>query len=345
MNPGSPAPQASVLILSSRESHSDSGFHSRPRARIKGKFAKEINFIPRKTEETIINTLITLRGNAISEGVLKAIAQKLRQIARNANIRDPEAVKQYIATAKSQTTNKPLSEGTKNKLLYVYDKYCKVQGIQWQKPYYRDEKKVPLIPSRENVNAIINSATERYAVVFKILAETGAEGHELAKVTRTDIDTEQGIISIKGCKGHASGTYKLKTQTAEMLRIYLHKNPKEHPFPTSRCMGDQWRDTRKRTATKLCKPDINNILLKSLRNYAGAQLYYKTRDPIAVMRHLRHKKLETTMHYISGITTGGEEDYTCKATTNDNEATQLIEAGFEYVMTTPSGLMQFRKRK
>ena len=68
------------------------------------------------------------------------------------------------------------------------------------------------------MDAIINSATERYAVVFKILAETGAEGHELAKVARTDIDTEQGIISIKGCKGHASGTYKLKTQTAARAR-------------------------------------------------------------------------------------------------------------------------------
>ena len=344
MNPRLPAPQASVLILGSRESHSDCGSHSRPRARIKGKFANEINLIPRKTEETIINTLIALRGNAISEGVLKTIAQKLRQIARNTNIQDPEAVKQYIATAKSQTTNKPLSEGTKNKLLYVYDKYCKVQKIQWQKPWYRDERKIPLIPSSENVNAIINNATEHYAVVFKILAETGAGGHELAKVTRTDIDTEQGIISIRGRKGHASGTYKLKKQTAEMLRVYLHKNPKEHPFPTSRCMGDQWRDTRKRTATKLCKPDINNILLKSLRNYAGAQLYYKTRDPIAVMRHLRHKKLETTMHYISGITTGEEEDYTCKTASNIKEATDLIENGFQYV-TEMDGIKLFKKRK
>jgi len=104
LNPGSPAPQASVLILGSRESHLDCGSHSRPRARIKGKFANEISFIPRKTEETIINTLIILRGNAISEGVLETIAQKVRQIARNTNIRDPEAIKQYIATAKSQTT-------------------------------------------------------------------------------------------------------------------------------------------------------------------------------------------------------------------------------------------------
>jgi len=39
------------------------------------------------------------------------------------------------------------------------------------------------------------------------------------------------------------------------------------------------------------------------------------------------------------------DEWTCKATTNDKEAQQLIEAGFEYVTTTPTDLMIFRKRK
>ena len=344
MNPGSPAPQASVLIQTSRENHLDSGFHSRLRARIKGRYAKEISLIPPKTEETIINTLIALRGEGITETVLETISQKLRQIARNTDIQNPEAVKQYIATLKNQKTNKPLTNGTKNKFVYCYDKYCMIQQIMWNRPYYKEVENVPIIPTTENVNAIIDNASEHYAVIFKILMETGAEGHELANVTRNDIDTEQGIIKIKGCKGHASGTYKLRRQTAEMLRVYLHKNPQEQPFPTSERMGDAWRSTRRRTATKLCKPEINSILLKSLRNYAGAQLYYKTQDPIAVMRHLRHKKLETTMHYIRGITTGGEEEYTVKTATTPEEAKALIEAGFQKVDEF-DGIHLYRKRK
>ena len=345
MNPGSPAPQASVLILNSRENHSDSGIHSRPRARINGRFAKEISIVPPKTEEGIINTLITLRGNGITDGVLETISQKLKQIARNCDITDPNAVKQYIATAKNQKTGKPLAQGTKNKFLYAYDKYCDVHQIEWIKPYYKEVENVPLIPTTDNVNAIISNASEHYATIFRILAETGAEGHELENIARSDIDTEQGIISIKGCKGHSSGAYKLKSQTAEMLRVYLHHNPQEHPFPKSEQMSDVWRNTRRRTATKLCKPELDNIQMRNLRNYSGAQLYYKTRDPIAVMRHLRHKKLETTMHYIRGITTGGEEEYTCKATNNTKEAQDLIEHGFTYVTTTPEALMLFRKRK
>ena len=109
-------------------------------------------------------------------------------------------------------------------------------------------------------------------------------------------------------------------------------------------MGDVWRRTRARASQKLCKPELNKILLQNLRNYSGAQLYYKTQDPIAVMRHLRHKKLETTMHYIRGITTDEEEEYTCKVAQDIKEATALIEAGFQYV-TEMNGMKLFRKRK
>ncbi len=60
---------------------------------------------------------------------------------------------------------------------------------------------------------------------------------------------------------------------------------------------------RRRTAEKLYKPELDKIPCKNLRNYSGAQFYLNLpiRDPIAVMRHLRHKKLETTMHYIRAI--------------------------------------------
>lgn len=84
--------------------------------------------------------------------------------------------------------------------------------------------------------------------------------------------------------------------------------------------------------------------MKNLRNYSGAKLYHALKDPIAVMRHLRHKKLETTMHYIRAITIDAEEEWTCKTATNVKEATELIENGFQYV-TEIDGIRIFRKRK
>jgi integrase len=131
-----------------------------------------------------------------------------------------------------------------------------------------------------------------------------------------------------------------------MLRVYLHQHPEEHPFPTSKEMSNIWRDTRLRTAKKLCKPELDKIPLKNLRNYSGAQLYLNSpvRDPIAVMRHLRHKKLETTMHYIRAIVLDAEEEYTCRQATTKQEIADLIENGFQYVQTV-DGTHFYRKRK
>jgi hypothetical protein len=48
------------------------------------------------------------------------------------------------------------------------------------------------------------------------------------------------------------------------------------------------------------------------------------RQARAVMRHLRHKKLETTMHYIRGITLSGEEEYTVKTARADKSTTVIV---------------------
>jgi hypothetical protein len=87
-------------------------------------------------------------------------------------------------------------------------------------------------------------------------------------------------------------------------------NPQDYPFPKPKIMADAWRDTRDRLADKLKQPDLKKIPMKNLRNYSGARLYLSlpVRDPIAVMRHLRHKKLETTMHYIRGIILDADDE-------------------------------------
>jgi hypothetical protein len=40
-----------------------------------------------------------------------------------------------------------------------------------------------------------------------------------------------------------------------------------------------------------------------------------------------------------------DEEFTVKAAKNEKDATPLIEAGYQYIATTPEGIMLFRKRK
>ena len=292
----------------------------------------------------IVRTLIHMTNEGLSQFTIKVTSQKLNQIRKHADLLNPDEVKNYIATAKVIATGEHTAPTTKKKLADSYDTFCKVNDLIWEKPHFKYTPKIPLIPKTENVIKIISHVSTKYATIFTILAETGAEGQELHTTHRKDIDAEQGIISIKGTKGHLSGNYKLKPKTTEMLRHYLAKYTQDYPFPPSKAMGKMWSKARARAIRNLCQPDLKNIPLKNLRNYSGAQLYYKLKDPIAVMRHLRHKQLETTMHYIRGMTLEKGDDYTCKTATNINDATQLIENGFEYI-TEIDGYKLFRKRK
>jgi hypothetical protein len=58
--------------------------------------------------------------------------------------------------------------------------------------------------------------------------------------------------------------------------------------------------------------------------------YYKTKDLLHVKRILGHKNIKNTLLYTQLITFEND-DYNCKTALNVTEATELIEAGFEYV--------------
>jgi hypothetical protein len=72
--------------------------------------------------------------------------------------------------------------------------------------------------------------------------------------------------------------------------------------------------------------------------------YHKTKDLLYIKQLLGHKDLRTTLRYTQLLENLGNDEYHCKAVKTINEATQLIENGFEYV-TEIEGTKLFRKRK
>ncbi|HMK94069.1 MAG TPA: hypothetical protein VK536_01585, partial [Candidatus Limnocylindrales bacterium] len=130
--------------------------------------------------------------------------------------------------------------------------------------------------------------------------------------------------------------------TAKLLNVYLarpeenHRFPRQlqratYPFPTAKTMSNAWRAAREQAAKKLNQPELKNIPLKNLRNYAGAVYYYTYgKDPIATKEFMRHKRLEQTMDYLRGI-----KEFTThtnkigKIVNTAEEAMQLILDGFK----------------
>jgi integrase len=229
-------------------------------------------------------------------------------------------------------------------MLKSYNYYCTINQIEWKRPKYRYERKIPLIPTTDNINKIIAASSKKYATIFRILAETGIEGRELTTTRRKDIDAEQGIINVQGCKMHASRSIKLTPTTADLLRQYLHTYTDDYPFPDSHWMSEIWIRTRNELAKKLNEPQLHEIPMRNLRHYNATRTYAKTKDILYTQHHLGHKKLETTMLYVQLISFEEDEEYTVRTATNVKEATDLLEHGFTYIQDI-DGIKIYRKRK
>ena len=240
----------------------------------------------------------------------------------------------------------------KQTMIKAYNYFAETNGIQRLTTHFKYQRKIPLIPTSENVNKIISASTKKYATIFRILDETGLEGEELASMTRNSIDEKQGIINAQGCKGHKSRSFKLNPETAEMLRQYLNRQKHtrsdtyttEKPFPPAVYMSKAWIETRNRLALKLQQPQLKKIPLRNLRHKFATLTYDKTKDMFFTMQQMGHTKYETTLFYAQLIHFDQEEEYTVKVASNLKEATDLIEQGFQYV-TEMDNVKIFKKRK
>ena len=286
--------------------------------------------------------LINLKNNAKSDCTIKFVDKALTRISKHADLDNPEEVKRFIA-------NLQTSDNYKRNLCFAYKQYCDYYKITWQKPTYYQEPKTIRIPSTAHIDMLIANSGKVMSVKLTLSKETGLRPVEVCNLKVKDIDLERKIVYPTTAKHGLARALKISNSLQEMLRIYIdeHKlNLNDKLFKgDSENYGKHYRLHRNQLAEKLHKPELKSIRLYDFRHYFATRLYAKTRDILLVKQQMGHKKIETTLVYTQLLNQDNYDEWTCKATTDDNEATQLIEAGFEYVMTTPSGLMQFRKRK
>jgi len=68
------------------------------------------------------------------------------------------------------------------------------------------------------------------------------------------------------------------------------------------------------------------------------------KDILHVKRVLGHKNIKNTLVY-THLIDFREDERVSKVARNADEACELVEAGFDFVCSTPDNLMVFRKRK
>jgi integrase len=267
-------------------------------------------------------------------------SKALSLLQHNCNLQDPEQVKAFIA-------KRSVSNGYKRNLCIAYNKYCKYYKIEWNMPLYKPEAKAIKIPTKEKVEMLIASAHKPLSIKLQISMETGLRPIELMNLKAKDVDLDRRLLYPTTAKNGSSKILKISTNLKEVLQEHIgtHKlNPNDKLFKgNADDYGKHYRVMRNNLAEKLHDPTIKNIRLYDLRHYYATTLYAKTRDILLVKQQMGHKKIETTLIYTQLLNLNDDE-WTCKTATNVNEATSLIEAGFEYV-TEIDGTKLFKKRK
>ncbi len=145
--------------------------------------------ILKSIESKIVNTLINFRRQGISKTTLRLVSYNLKFLSKYCDLDNPESVKDFISKHN-------VDDSYKKQLVRFYNHYCRVNGIKWCKPKYRDERRLPKVPAKEQLEKIIASCGKYFGAILRVLMETGIMPHELSRMKVSDIDSEKGIARL-----------------------------------------------------------------------------------------------------------------------------------------------------
>jgi integrase len=290
----------------------------------------------------IVQVLWQLKKDHKANDTIKNIGKCLSVLKEHTNLEDPEAVKTYVATLDR-------NDGYRRNLIMAYEHYVKLFNLTWTKPKYHENAKMPKIPTERVIDAIMANSPLRLRTALAISKDTGIRPVELMRITLRNLDLQNGVIYPETAKHGSPRVLKLTNRTLNLLNQYLSTRSVNLTEPifgywNSDTYGKWFRHYRNRTADKLQDPSIKTVRLYDLRHYFATMTYHKTRDILFTKQQMGHRKIETTLIYTQLLQFDKDDNYTCKVAQTVEQATELIENGFEYV-TEIDGIKLFRKRK
>jgi integrase len=281
-----------------------------------------------------------MKNQARSEYTIKNTSKALQVLHKHANLNNPEQVKQYIAQLNASTSYK-------RNLCIAYNKYCKFYQIKWEMPHYKPQSRMIKIPTKEKLEMLIAHAHKPTSTKLMISLECGLRPVEVCNLKVKDVDLQQRIIYPTTAKHGTPRALKISYNLQKVLQEHIIKhnlNPNDKLFKgDAENYGKYYRKARNSLAKKLQDPTIQTIRLYDFRHYFATMTYHKTRDILFTKQQMGHSQIKTTLIYTQLLNLDDDE-WTCKTANTIEQATQLVEAGFEYI-TEIDGTKLFRKRK
>jgi integrase len=275
------------------------------------------------------------------EGYAEAtISRRIRflktMMNKGANLADPESLKEMIARQQNWQVK------TKDIAVETYSLFLKMQGMTWNPPKFKSVKKLPFIPTEQEINSLIAGSNRKTSTFLQLLKETGMRCGEAYMLKWSDFNFENRSVDITPEKGSEPRQLPISNQLIAMLNSL----PRDHEQPykcSERHFARAFRLQRSRIAFNLKNDRLKKIHFHTFRHWKATTEYAKTKDILHVMKLLGHKNIQNTLLYTQLITFKNDEFHSATAKTVE-DAQKLVEAGFDYVCDFGE-LKLFRKRK
>lgn len=185
---------------------------------------------------------------------------------------------------------------------------------RYQVPYLRYDQFLPKVPSRKEVDCLIDSfSNSKHKAEIALLYSSGLRVSELCRLHCGDIHASKNCIYVSPSKNRSDRYAVLSTKALEILTSYIRLD-----YPQAK--KDSWLFPGQKPRSHICTQSIYNLLKNqlaelgwqekgfnchSLRHGFGLHLYEAGTDIISIKEAMGHKSLSSTEVYLSlGIGNG-----------------------------------------
>jgi len=304
-------------------------------------------------EREILDFKLDQQKNGRAEETVRARIQTLRQVSQICDINNPEIVKLWLSDNKNEhhfTKACTWRNSTKRKFIDTYTMFLHFIFQTWAPPKYTINEKIPFIPTEQEIDILIAGSSKLLAAILQTLKETGMRIGELTQLTPLHLDIERKVLGITPEKGSNPRILPISDKLIGMIKNLPH-DPRAHYKtifqPNKGLLRDSLSAQRKAIAARLNNPRLLQINFHTLRHWKGTMEYHATKDILHVKQVLGHKSVLSTMIYINleaALFLQTDENFTCKVAHNEQEETELINAGFQHV-NNRGELAFYKKRK
>jgi integrase/recombinase XerD len=307
-------------------------------AKVENRIDSRLAGATRQTESRMVTFIWELKKQGFKDTTIRTYNRYLDTLTgRGANLLDPETVKETIAKQK-------WSENTRALAINAYSKYLEIMGGKWKPPKHRQVRALPFIPQESELDQLISGANRKTATFLQLLKETAMRSGEAWRIKWTDLNIKNRTITLNKPEKHGKPRmFKISSTLLSMLQA-LPQNSDDVFEGSLIAFRKTFNKYRARITTKLKNPRFKKVTFHTFRHWKATTEYHKTKDILHIMELLGHRDIKTTLIYTQLVTFESDE-YNSSTAKTTKEASQLVEAGFEYICTTPENVMLFRKRK